>query len=95
MSVFFQLKFEILTTEERLKLISQKQCQKRHAPGREKKYKYFKVLSSIIYLRNRNCRENLGEFESLCEPKPQATVYISSYLQIRPNSLEFSISFIK
>ena len=79
MSVFFQLKFEILTTEERLKLISQKQCQKRHAPGREKKYKYFKVLSSVIYLRNSKCRESLGEFESLGEPEPQATAYISTF----------------
>ena len=37
-------------------------------------------MAARVYIQpEANTRESLGEFESLCEPEPQARVYISTF----------------
>ena len=37
------------------------------------------ICIHLAFKRDANTRESLGEFESLCEPKPQARVYVSTF----------------
>ena len=36
-------------------------------------------MTAHVYIASWCKNKSLGEFESLCEPKPQATVYINTF----------------